>query len=319
VAGCTQTLITYLATHGYDRPLSPKLLSSNKEFGAVVAFLARRIDPGAAPLTGRVEEEVPALFKRLRYPFSIPKSALQAVGSPHTWPALVAALAWLVELLQYEEHASKATSSVFDAGCGAATTAARADAGAVEQSALGGERAFFDFCAASYGAYISGDDAAVAALDEQLEAQYARHDDALAAAVERLGGENAGLEERLVAARASLVATADLHAQKARCLSTSHTHAPTPLTRYRCRVRLTHTHTHPYLHGNRLSTRRMQRSWGHSSRSCRRTSRRCNAKRLSGALRWRAAKRSWRQHARTTTAWRRRSRASASPPLTWRA
>jgi kinetochore protein NDC80 len=223
VAGCTQTLITYLATHGYDRPLSPKLLSSNKEFGAVVAFLARRIDPGAAPLTGRVEEEVPALFKRLRYPFSIPKSALQAVGSPHTWPALVAALAWLVELLQYEEHASKATCSVFDTSCGAAATAgARADAGAVGPAALGGERAFFDFCAASYGAYISGDDAAVAALDEKLEAQYARHDDALAAAVERLGGENAGLDERLVVARSSLVATADLHAQKVRCFTTQY-------------------------------------------------------------------------------------------------
>lgn len=30
---------------------------------------------------------------------------LQAVGSPHTWPSLLAALAWLVELLTYDERA----------------------------------------------------------------------------------------------------------------------------------------------------------------------------------------------------------------------
>lgn len=42
----------------------------------------------------QIEDEVPLVFKRLRYPFQISKSALQAVGSPHTWPALLAALAW---------------------------------------------------------------------------------------------------------------------------------------------------------------------------------------------------------------------------------
>jgi kinetochore protein NDC80 len=42
----------------------------------------------------QIEDEVPLVFKRLRYPFQISKSALQAVGSPHTWPGLLAALAW---------------------------------------------------------------------------------------------------------------------------------------------------------------------------------------------------------------------------------
>lgn len=211
MATCTQTLITYLATHGYDRPLSPKLLSSNKEFGAVVAFLARLVDPGAPPLAGRVEDEVPALFKRLRYPFSIPKSALQAVGSPHTWPALVAALVWLVELLQYEQYAAGAgTATAFDA---AGVEAAGA---AAPSPALLGERAFFEFCSSSYSAYITGDDAAVATLDERLEAQYAAHDAALAAAVERMGAENCALEERLSAARASLSVADDLTAKQAR-------------------------------------------------------------------------------------------------------
>lgn len=40
-----------------------------------------------------------------RYPFQISKSNLTAVGSPHTWPSLLAALTWLVELLNYQERA----------------------------------------------------------------------------------------------------------------------------------------------------------------------------------------------------------------------
>jgi kinetochore protein NDC80 len=209
VAGCTQTLITYLATHGYDRPLSPKLLSSNKEFGAVVAFLARRVDPGAPPLSGRVEDEVPALFKRLRYPFAIPKSALQAVGSPHTWPALVAALAWLVELLQYAEHAALAAPSAFEGDVSGGR-----GGGAPPAAQPEGERGFFDFCSASYAAYLAGDDARVAALDARLEAAYATESRALAGSVQRLEAEHAVLDERLQAARAAVVPLEALDAAK---------------------------------------------------------------------------------------------------------
>ena len=42
------------------------------------------------------------------------KSALFAVGAPHTWPGLLAALAWLVEMLSYEEKAAAARASSFD-------------------------------------------------------------------------------------------------------------------------------------------------------------------------------------------------------------
>ena len=202
MAGCTQALITYLATHGYERPLSPKLLSSNKEFAAVVAFLARRVDPGAPPLGPRVEEEVPALFKRLRYPFAIPKSALQAVGSPHTWPALLAALAWLVALLRYEEAAAAAAASGPGGGGGGGGAAT--------------ERGFFDFCAGSYGAYLAGDDARVAALDQALEAAHGEADAAARAEAARQQAANATLDSQLDAARAAAVPLDDLVAKKAR-------------------------------------------------------------------------------------------------------
>lgn len=44
------------------------------------------------------------------------KSALFAVGAPHTWPSLLAALSWLTEMLNYEEKAAAARADTFDAG-----------------------------------------------------------------------------------------------------------------------------------------------------------------------------------------------------------
>ena len=45
------------------------------------------------------------IFRQLRYPFQISKSALYAVGSQHTWPSLLTALTWLVQMYVYEEEA----------------------------------------------------------------------------------------------------------------------------------------------------------------------------------------------------------------------
>lgn len=82
---CTKKLIEYLASHGYDRSLSPKLIASNKEFVCIVQFLFTKVDP-RLKFSGKIEDEVPVLFKRLRYPFNISKSALQvrAPASPLT-------------------------------------------------------------------------------------------------------------------------------------------------------------------------------------------------------------------------------------------
>ena len=47
-------------------------------------------------------------------PRQVSKSALFAVGAPHTWPGLLAALAWLVEMLSYEEKAAVSRAASFD-------------------------------------------------------------------------------------------------------------------------------------------------------------------------------------------------------------
>ena len=65
-----------------------------------------QVDPNCNPkLFGKIEDDVPTFYKRLRYPFQISKSSLFAVGSPHTWPSLLASLVWITELLSYAEKA----------------------------------------------------------------------------------------------------------------------------------------------------------------------------------------------------------------------
>ena len=51
-------------------------------------------------VVGKMEEAIPARLKELGYPFNITKSAMFSVGSPLTWPALLAALSWLRELVE---------------------------------------------------------------------------------------------------------------------------------------------------------------------------------------------------------------------------
>ena len=64
-------------------------------------FLYAFVEPTyKAGQRGKIEEEIPRLFKRLGYPFNISKSAMFAVGTPHTWPSLLAALTWLREQIE---------------------------------------------------------------------------------------------------------------------------------------------------------------------------------------------------------------------------
>jgi len=102
---------------------------SSKEFLQIVAFLLRKVDSSllasivtptgaatsstitAAGTTNtttttavKVEEEILFTFKILGYPHNISKTTLAAAGSTHTWPTLVQALAWFVQVLEYYEY-----------------------------------------------------------------------------------------------------------------------------------------------------------------------------------------------------------------------
>ncbi|PRW33702.1 Kinetochore NDC80 [Chlorella sorokiniana] len=182
---CIRTVITYLAAHSFEYAITPKVLASptTKDFTNVMMFLFRQFDP-VLPKTFKLEEEVPQLYKRLKYPFQISKSNLTAVGSPHTWPSLLAALTWLVELLNYAERAEQARQDVQD-----------------ERSRT--EAEFFQYVSQVYRFFMTGDDGKCEEVDGRQAAEFearaagirndierlAASNDALRAEIERLRGE----------------------------------------------------------------------------------------------------------------------------------
>jgi len=120
--GAIKKMVSYLKSRGYDATaLNIKQLvngPSGRDFNHIMTFLFRRIDPtfntpippsqkNNGDLIIKFEDEVSMAFKCLGYPFPISKTGLVAVGSPHTWPALIAAIDWLVDVLMVTEEESK--------------------------------------------------------------------------------------------------------------------------------------------------------------------------------------------------------------------
>mgnify|MGYP000601283386 CR=1 FL=1 len=110
-------MCSYLKTRGYSNASSLNVKQlvngpSGKDFQNIMTFLFRRVDPTfyQSPVGNnkqtrsdevqiKFEDEVTMAFRCLGYPFPISKTGLVAVGSPHTWPALIAAIDWLVDVL----------------------------------------------------------------------------------------------------------------------------------------------------------------------------------------------------------------------------
>ena len=113
INSCVRQLISFLSSRGFDSALSPKTLAAPtaKEFAALSLFLFRQADQNFK-FGSKTEDDVPTVFKQLRYPFQISKSALFAVGSPHTWPSLLTALTWLVQIYIYEEETERNEAKV---------------------------------------------------------------------------------------------------------------------------------------------------------------------------------------------------------------
>ncbi|KAI9232773.1 MAG: HEC/Ndc80p family-domain-containing protein [Podila humilis] len=95
-------LINYLTQAGYPNAVSQRTFTqpSNKDFQDVFKFLYNKLEPGFE-FQKRFEEEVPILLKTMRYPAadSISRTTLYAVGTPHSWPNMLALLGWMVDLI----------------------------------------------------------------------------------------------------------------------------------------------------------------------------------------------------------------------------
>eukprot|EP01028_Stygiella_incarcerata_P008371 TRINITY_DN362_c4_g1_i1.p1 TRINITY_DN362_c4_g1~~TRINITY_DN362_c4_g1_i1.p1 ORF type:complete len:618 (-),score=203.10 TRINITY_DN362_c4_g1_i1:1049-2902(-) len=170
-------IITYLTEHGFDQAISPKTLMSpsNKDFVHVLEFLMQQIDPSFT-VKGKIEEVVPPLFQFLKYPFQLHKRILLCVGSPLTWPQLLAALSWLVDLVSIHESAGEKREEKEDID--------------------NGERLFFDYLQRSYLSFIGGDDD-FEELDKELEETFESRNSEIMQEIEQLEGEMASMSSEL--------------------------------------------------------------------------------------------------------------------------
>lgn len=201
-------LIRYLVSNSYNQRISTKLFNppTGKEFKNVVTFLFRLLDEGYE-LTGRVEDEVPLIFKGLHYPFGISKTGLTAVGSPHTWPALLGALSWLVELLEY------------DAAVRAAEEAEEACGGGGGEADGGDERMFFSYLRESYAAFLDDDTQRFRDLDAEISTTFRGKHEEIEAETDALEEEAARMRAELEELRAQRTQLPTLEAKRADLVS----------------------------------------------------------------------------------------------------
>uniref|UniRef100_A0A8C7XSE5 Kinetochore protein NDC80 n=1 Tax=Oryzias sinensis TaxID=183150 RepID=A0A8C7XSE5_9TELE len=104
VQQCIRQLHEFLTEQNYPGTLSTKTLQSpsTKEFVKMFEFIYRQLDPTFEMPNSKVEEEVPAILKALRYPFVLSKCSMYSVGAPHTWPQALVALMWLIDNVKQE-------------------------------------------------------------------------------------------------------------------------------------------------------------------------------------------------------------------------
>nr|XP_045625983.1 kinetochore protein NDC80 homolog [Procambarus clarkii] len=97
---CIDKVLDFLVRNGYECQLQRRNLytPSTRDFARIFNFVYVHLDSSYLQ-PNRVEEEIPRILKLLKYPIQMPKSSFITVGSPHTWPSVLAMLAWLVDIV----------------------------------------------------------------------------------------------------------------------------------------------------------------------------------------------------------------------------
>lgn len=196
---CVKKLYQYLHENDYEHPIKLKDLSkpSGKDFHSIMTFLMRKIDSNFnSSIKRKFEDDVVTAFKILGYPFNISKTALVAAGSPHTWPTLLLAITWLIEVLEGRtgfgfllDHDSEDLSSVGEAGV------PFVDADTLEQRS---EKAFLKYVEVSYNSFLSGDDERLEKLEVDLLQYFEKDNIMIEKEIEKMVDENSAIEEEIL-------------------------------------------------------------------------------------------------------------------------
>lgn len=184
---CINQLMSFLLERGYEYPISQKSLSrpSAKDFSNMVTFLLRLVDQNFQKGAMKFEDEVALNFKCIGYPYNISKTALVAARSMHTWPTLLAALAWLMEhlkgrdeIIRMNEEEEKPLESF-------------------PELSQKSDRAFFEYLGQAYRAFMYNDTNKTEHLELGLADRFERDDAFLQDEVDRVTNLNLTIVERI--------------------------------------------------------------------------------------------------------------------------
>ena len=175
-----QDISEFLAQRNFEletkHTLRPDSMSNptGKDFAEIFQFMYHCIDP-AYRFREKMENEVPAVMKQLRYPFSqsITKSQISAVGGSNGWPTFLALLHWMMQLAKMMESYS---TGAYDEACIAAGYDVTAD------------RITFQFLSDAYKEWLSIEDDDDD--DQEAQSRIQPHIDAMAAKFEQANEAN---------------------------------------------------------------------------------------------------------------------------------
>jgi len=154
----------FLRTEGFSGACTTQALArpTGRDFEDTATFLLRLLDASWRRDSGRkFDDEFVDVFKKLRYPFPISRTALAAVGTAHTWPPLLAALLWLVDLIEHDRKRTTTTSEGHVAS---------------RLQAHGADRVFYEYASDAYALFLAGDDQAGDALNARLEEAFVQRE-----------------------------------------------------------------------------------------------------------------------------------------------
>lgn len=175
-------IIAYLQDSGYPQHVVQKTLTTptQKEFVSIFQYLYHKFDPNFQ-FVKKIDEDVLYCLKALKYPFAdtISRSQLTAVGSPHSWPNMLAVLTWMVETLEIMDRLFKGEIPVDDS------------------EAENPDKLYFDhFLTKAYQVFLAGADD-YSEMERELENESDRQNESTLAEIERLEDDNQRLDKEL--------------------------------------------------------------------------------------------------------------------------
>ena len=93
-------IANYMQSLSFDITVNTLNSVTGKDFRSIFNILVEQLDPNHPLGQGRLEDDFIPALRALKYPFAgqMDNKWLVTPASPHTWPALLGALHWLVEL-----------------------------------------------------------------------------------------------------------------------------------------------------------------------------------------------------------------------------